>query len=1126
MGEALGGDVKQLAVPALVTKNPRQIYEVWLPTVDGTRWSGPSLARLLDDAAVHLMESVPKASAERMRRYELCPWIVLRKVKVDLKWRHQKVDRRWEGRISVLVTVWEGERFYTVEPLRLDGLSFAVKSLADLEGALSRKLIEIAKDRGLDGFDSFAARDHEYLEIIGFETDLPSILPTQPKRRKKKKDEKKKAKKKSKKKKAEESEEKKTERRLVPPIELRQVGDDLTHRALDDRLGRAYRRDSIVEEVRRQLDHEGTGILLVGPSGAGKTAIVHEVVRRMADEVASIRDRRDVWQVDGNRIIAGMSVVGAWERRVQNMVRELEARQDILYVDDLPSLVYTGRSAHSDTNVAGFLEPILARGELRIIGECTPERLLAVRDEAPGFFSRFRIITVDGMDERDALLVLVSTARALAEHANVSFDPDALETILALTRRFEAGRHNPGKAVSLLLRLVRDHKRVERDELGRRRFTRKHVVDLYGREAGLPSFVLWEEEARPFSEIERFFTERIVAQPNAVEAATDVVALLEQGLNDPERPLATFLFVGPTGVGKTETAKALAAFLFGAKERLIRFDMSEFMTPHTVGRLIGDRFHPDGELTRRVEQQPFSVVLLDEIEKAHPSIFDALLQVLGEGRLTNAAGRTVDFKSTIIVMTSNLGVREAGKRLGFDARTDQKFARHYRDAAERHFAPEFFNRIDRIVPFGYLGRDAIVPLVERMLGQMLSRRGLLRSNVVVDVEPRLVDLLVDRGFDERYGARSVRRILEHELAVPLAEHLVRAHRAALTSVELYEQTGRIAMDVEHPARAASVDAAELAPLASWSDVIERHEEITAMLEAARRSSAADKLRAEHSELLARFNAGDREGEGRLLSIASLFERATLISEALDRFDEQYLVVSGFEEREKLESPSDWWERKTIARMNVRVVREGRRPLDDEIRDRLASVELDAGGLVFRLTAAVEAEARPRLVRVEPAVRHVREPEAARTLTTIFLEGWADLLAARIFAKKDGTWAGHDHVPEGGDAFALELAGPAAEMIVAPELGYHLHELAVGPDRLLDLFRVEEVGDGTPSLERLSKLDTDAETWREERSKGPVEPRPALPLVRTFGPDSGFDAKALRRRTQLTIYAEAKKRTAE
>ncbi len=1069
-----------------ISVDRREVYTVRLPGLDTTAWQGTSLAKLMDDAALHVMERVPQEPVARMPLYEFCPHVELRRVKVEVELSPiGKKKQSWTGRFAVVVRRWEQDEFYTCVVPTVGPEMFAVRRTAFLPEALAGFLGTRAARRGLRDLGHWECGSYDYLEVVEVEVELPTVLPRGKRRKRKKK--------------AVEPTVRK--RRIVYPHALREVAVNLMHKAMDGQLTAAFGRDKIVLEVLGKLRLPGAAVLLVGPPGSGKTAIVHEVVRRLAAEQQPLKSRTDVWAVDGNRLISGMSYVGGWEQRCKDMVHELSERLDVLYVADLPTLAFTGRSAQSDSNMAEYLEPHLGRGEIRILGECTPERLEAVREEAPGFFSRFHIIQVPAMPDRDALVVLARATRNAERHGSARVDPEVLTGILGLTRRFERRAAHPGKAVRLLNRLLSDEVRVARDDHGHRTFQREHLVDFFSRETGLPRYVLWESEARKHAEILAHFDERIIGQPEATAALADLVTTLQQGLGNPERPLATLLFVGPTGVGKTETAKALARWLFGDADRLLRFDMSEFRHPLDVARLVGTRMQPDGELTRRVEQRPFSVVLFDEIEKADPSVFDALLQVLGEGRLTNAAGRTTDFCNTVVIMTSNLGVRESNRDVGFGGNDVAGQAVHYRKAVEAYFRPEFVGRIDRVVPFRSLLREDLTPLVRRVLLDILGRRGLRRSGVIVSVEDELVDLLVDQGFEPEYGARSLRRVLERRLTVPLAAQLVAQPPSAMTTlVHLYRTGDEVGMTVTGLADAPPEELGHGAVVSDWSELQGRFQQVRSRV--ASLSDGEPIVADTRAALLDRVNP---DGPGptprttewmEFHSASELIEHVRDLEGDVDAFDHAFLRT--YEVTERLTTqplPDSWNVTRTIVHEEHRA-----HALDRAQLLRRASAEL--GQLELRLAAARH---RAAVFGQPPQTATLRiTPESDDDATRAF---------ARLLARELGTWASgwgeatlwsRAQAWQKGDdddaaAWALRVSGFGLLDLLAPELGYHLDTRVSGPDIDLLLARIEVVGHGLDPLGDLSDWDTQLQDWRTGRRAGmdAEDPRPALTVVRRF-----------------------------
>ncbi len=565
------------------------------------------------------------------------------------------------------------------------------------------------------------------------------------------------------------------EGRLTRPTILQQVSTNLSHRAQDESLPPAYGRDKLVSELVEALMSTRPGnICLVGPPGVGKTAIIHEAAKRGFHQHQAYQGRRDIWQTSGDRIIAGMSIIGQWEQRVEALCRELSDRTDVLFIEDLLGTVRAGRTSHGDSNVARFIEPYLEQDQFSIIAEATEETWALARSMAPGFVDKFRRIQVPELSPKDTLSVLSELIRDIEGHHPVRYTADAVETVLELGRRFFHSDAFPGKAVRLIKQCQYDALRTLNDDesLEEARITPATVARVVNRQTGLPVSILRPGTGRTSKEIRAHYDNHVFGQPDSVNAVTSLVTTIEQGLSDPGKPLGSFLFIGPSGVGKTETARALSVDLFGSVDRMVRFDMSEFSESMALTRLIGTPRNPDGELTSKVRLQPYCVLLFDEIEKAHPLVLDLLLQVLGDGRLTDAAGRVVDFRNCIAILTSNLGANSEDRWLGFSDATDRDRLLHYRRAAEDFFRPELFNRIDAVVPFRPLGKDALRRIARRTLQSLLERRGLRQAQVMVDVDETLIDYLAEKSVDPRYGARTLAHRVERLLIAPLAERLV------------------------------------------------------------------------------------------------------------------------------------------------------------------------------------------------------------------------------------------------------------------------------------------------------------------------------------------------------------------
>ena len=556
-------------------------------------------------------------------------------------------------------------------------------------------------------------------------------------------------------------------------------------------LDRAQHREAEVEELQRLLrGDDRRPILLLGRTQSGKTAILHEHVYRQVRQSQRPGDSRQaVWLLSPQRLISGMSYVGQWEERFHAII-DHAARHDLtLYIDDLLGLFHAGVTSQSSISVGSLLKEVLEKRRVRVVGELTPGAWRVLQERDRGFANLFHVLPIDEVEADDNLRILVELQRQLEFRHRVRFHLDALPTVIDLQRRYNATPAFPGKGAAMLQRLaIRREEEVEEEEVEGEEgespeeseaplITRQSVLRLMHLQSGLPMTFLDQRQTLSPAEIEAGLRERFVGQPPAVAAAVDIIGIARARLNDPTRPLGSLLLLGPTGVGKTEFAKSLASFLYGSSDRLLRFDMNEFVSPNAVPLLTGTFDQPEGLLTAAVRRQPFAVLLFDEIEKGHPDLLDLLLQVLGEGRLTDARGRTTDFTNTLIVLTSNLGTRRTEAGLGFggeQASVDHSPVR----VAESFFRPEFFNRLDRVIPFGRLARDEMQVIARHLMTDVLNREGLARRRCVLKATQEAADWIVERGDNPVLGARALKRAMERELVRPiaafLAEHAGRA----------------------------------------------------------------------------------------------------------------------------------------------------------------------------------------------------------------------------------------------------------------------------------------------------------------------------------------------------------------
>jgi ATP-dependent Clp protease ATP-binding subunit ClpC len=570
--------------------------------------------------------------------------------------------------------------------------------------------------------------------------------------------------------------------------ELFRVGRCLDQLYPDD-LDRVLLRDREVEELTGLLRApEKRPVLLLGPAQVGKTALLHEYVWRVvAGRKDPYRIHNNVWLLSPQRLISGMSYVGQWENRLLAIVKEAKERDHILYFNDLLGLYYAGKSAQSDLSVAHVLKPYIERREVRMVGEMTPESFRVLRERDRGFADLFHLLPLDEPRDAESLRILIAVSRQLEGQHRCCFALDVLPTVIDLERRYVRHLSFPGKAAGFLRRLAVKQRGQD--------ISRQSALEEFHAQSGLVLSFLDTRSKLSREEVIKALSGQVIGQSPALEAAADVIAVAKARLNEPDRPLASFLFLGPTGVGKTQCAKAVAEYLFGDADKVLRFDMNEYLHPGAAAQLVGTFDQPEGLLTAAVRRQPFAVVLLDEIEKAHPEVFDLLLQVLGEGRLTDALGRTVDFSNAIVLLTSNLGVREAQKSLGFTA--ERKHDPHaYSQAAERFFRPEFFNRLDRIVPFAELSRAEVGRIARLLIRAVFRREGLIHRRCILRVDDQALERVVDQGFDPVLGARALKRALERQLVRPVGARLAAGLPEGFTVVSVLPRGAEISVRVE------------------------------------------------------------------------------------------------------------------------------------------------------------------------------------------------------------------------------------------------------------------------------------------------------------------------------------------
>ncbi|MCE7871068.1 ATP-dependent Clp protease ATP-binding subunit [bacterium CPR1] len=553
---------------------------------------------------------------------------------------------------------------------------------------------------------------------------------------------------------------------------LEAVADRLGPTSFKNRVSRAYRRETVVDELNQRLSDQQASVLLVGPSGAGKTAVVLEAARR--------HRKLSLWLTSAGRMVAGMSYLGQWEERCEALIADLTRCQGALCVENLLELVRIG-GAQPTSSVAAFLAPYLERGELQLVAEASPEELEACRRLLPGLVDLFQVLPVPAFNPSEAIEVLQQVAGLLEQQTRVAFDPGVEHEVYRVFARFAPYRAFPGAGATFMRELAETCPRVDRAA----------VLRHFSQRTGLSEVFLRDDLTLEAEAVLTDLESQVVGQPVACRVAADLVTTFKASMNDPERPLGVLLFCGPTGVGKTELARTLARTFFGAsgEERLVRLDMSEYAGSLAAERLLGHLSGQPSRLVRELRRQPFSVVLLDEIEKAHPEVFDVLLRVMDEGCLTDTFGRATWFRSAVLVMTSNLGA-ESLRQAGLTPRTARG---SYESAAMTFFRPEFYNRIDSLVQFEPLKPQVIAQLARKELKALERRQGLEQRELRLEPSPEVLNLLTRQGYDHRYGARPLQRTVETLIVRPLAELLLRHPELGRTvlRIELDPATGEV-----------------------------------------------------------------------------------------------------------------------------------------------------------------------------------------------------------------------------------------------------------------------------------------------------------------------------------------------
>ncbi len=619
-------------------------------------------------------------------------------------------------------------------------------------------------------------------------------------------------------------------------------GTDLNQRAKEGRLDPVIGREDVIERVIQILSRRTkNNPCLIGEPGVGKTAIAEglaqEIIKGSVPE--TLKDKR-VITLDMAGMVAGAKYRGEFEERLKNAIDEIRAAGNIiLFIDEMHTIIGAG-AAEGAIDASNILKPVMARGELQVVGATTIDEYKKHIEKDAALERRFQPIIVEEPTVEDTIRILKGLRDKYEAHHKVAITDEAIDAAANLSHRYISDRFLPDKAIDLIdeaasrVRLksstapkelkemedkikevdtekrtainnqdfekaasLRDEEKKLSDELDKQKklwaaknikdikIAYEDIADVVSQWTGIPVKKLQGDESERLLNMEEILHKRVIGQEPAVEALSKAIRRSRVGLKDPKKPIGSFIFLGPTGVGKTELSKALAEAMFGDEDAMIRVDMSEYMEKHSVSKMIGSPpgyvgFDDGGQLTERIRRKPYSVILFDEIEKAHPDVFNILLQILDDGRLTDAKGRTVNFKNTVVIMTSNVGASTIKKQktMGFAASSTnaekdeyEKMKENVLDELKRTFRPEFLNRIDEIIVFHSLNKDHIKEIVSLMINNLSKR--LDEMGIHIEVDDKAKDLLADAGFDQVFGARPLQREIRRQIEDKLSEELLK-----------------------------------------------------------------------------------------------------------------------------------------------------------------------------------------------------------------------------------------------------------------------------------------------------------------------------------------------------------------
>jgi ATP-dependent Clp protease ATP-binding subunit ClpC len=575
--------------------------------------------------------------------------------------------------------------------------------------------------------------------------------------------------------------------------ELRKTATDLGEN-YPFQLQQAYCREEQTAQIHDLLFKEQQlSFVLLGEEGIGRHTLVESALKLYLD---SKQDRSEkealstIFALDPNRVISGMSIVGQWQSRLESIIKYLikpKADQNIahkLLIDNPIGLVRIGRSASNEMTLCDVFKPYLERRQLQMVLISTAREWQLLQEKNRPFTDLFQVIRIQEPDYATAVKMLLLQRRELENSYHTTISISAISQVLYVNRLFQQGKALPGATVRLLKQLVIKNEAFSIDA--------QNVRNEYSLQSGLRDMLVDSGYFFNKNEVFNSLREQLIGQEDAVQALDHVVQLYKARLNNTQRPISSLLFIGPTGVGKTQAAKVLTRFLTGSEEALLRFDMNEYLDPYAIDRLIGDDSNPEGQLTGKVRYRSFSVLLLDEIEKAHQNVQDLLLQLLDDGRLTDRLGRTVDFTNTIIIMTSNVGAQDMEHRIRPVAGAEAD-AQVYRAALEREFRPEFINRIDQVIIFKSLKEEHIRSIAQQQINELLQRDGFIRRHTILNIQPEALSWVAGRGYDVKMGGRALKRQIEQDLTALSANQLlkIRSKGPVVLDIQLDENEQKL-----------------------------------------------------------------------------------------------------------------------------------------------------------------------------------------------------------------------------------------------------------------------------------------------------------------------------------------------